>query len=289
MLVNYYLNSVYISENNLRFSFNFVIISRFIFKHFKWQRQFSSFSHLVMSNSLPPYGLQHARPPCPTPTPGACSKSCPSSQWCHPTISLSVFPISSHLQSFPASGSFPVNQFFSIRWPKYWSFSISPSNEYSGLISFRIDWLDLLAVQGTFLSLLQHHSSKASIHQHSAFFVVQLSHPYITTGKAIAFIRRTSVGKVKSLPFNILSRLVTDILPRSKCLLISCLQVPSTVILGPKKIKSVTVSIVSPSIYHEVMGLDAMIFAFWMSFKPAFSLSIFTFIKRLFDLIHIFW
>ena len=138
----------------------------------------------------------------------------------------------------------------------------SPSNEYSGLISFRMDWLDLLAVQGTFLSLLQHHSSKASIHQHSAFFVVQLSHPYITTGKAIAFIRRTSVGKVKSLPFNILSRLVTDILPRSKCLLISCLQVPSTVILGPKKIKSVTVSIVSPSIYHEVMGLDAMIFAF---------------------------
>ena len=124
-----------------------------------------------------------------------------------------------------------------IRWPKYWSFSfsISPSNEHPGLISFRIDWLDLLAVQGTLKSLLQHHSSKASILQRSAFFIVQLSHPYMTTGKTIALTRRIFVGKVMSLHFNILSRLVITLLPRSKCLLISWLQSPSAVILGPPK------------------------------------------------------
>ena len=137
------------------------------------------------------------------------------------------------------------------------SFSISPSNEYSGLISFRIDWLDLLAVQGTLKSPLQHHSSKASILQHSAFFIVQLSHPYMTTGKTIPLTRWTFVDKVMSLLFNMLSRLVITFLPRSKCLLISWLQSLSAVILEPKKIKSVTVSIVSTSICHEVLGPDA--------------------------------
>ena len=134
--------------------------------------------------------------------------------------------------------------------------------EYSGLISFRMDWLDPLAVQGTLKSILQHHSSKASILRRSAFFTVQLSYPYMTTGKTIALTRRTFVGKVMSLLFHMLSRLVIAFLPRSKRLLISWLQSPSVVILEPKKIKSVTVSTVSPSIYHEVMGPDAMIFVF---------------------------
>ena len=141
-----------------------------------------------------------------------------------------------------------------IRWPKYWSFifSISPSNDYSGLISFRVDWLDLLAVQGTLKSLLQHHGSKASILRHSAFFTVQLSHPYITTGKIIPLTRWTFACKVMSLLFNMLSRLVMAFLPRSKCLFISWQQSPSAVILEPPKIKSLTISIVSPSICHEV-------------------------------------
>ena len=145
-----------------------------------------------------------------------------------------------------------------IRWPKYWSFSfsISSSNEYSGLISFRIDCFDLLAVQGTLKSLLQHHSSKASILRRSAFFMVQLSHPYMATGKTIALARWTVVGKVMSLLFNMLSMLVIAFLPRSKRLLISWLQSPSAVILEPKKIKSVTVSIVSLFICHNVMGPD---------------------------------
>ena len=148
-----------------------------------------------------------------------------------------------------------------IRWPKYWSFStsISPSNGYSGLISFRMDWFDLLAVQGTFKSLLQHHSSKASILRCSAFFMIQLSHPYMTTGKTIALTRRTFVAKAVPLLFNMLSRLAIAFLPRSKRLLISWLQSPSAVILEPKKPKSLTVSIVSLFICHEVMGLEAMI------------------------------
>ena len=143
-----------------------------------------------------------------------------------------------------------------MRWPKYWSFSfsISPSNEHPGLISFRMDWLDLLAVQGTLRSLLQYHSSKASIFWHSAFFTVQLSHPYMTTEKTIALTRRTIAGKVMSLLFNMLSRLVITFLPRSKRLLISWLQSPSAVNLEPKKIKCDTASTVSPSISHEVMG-----------------------------------
>ena len=190
----------------------------------------------------------------------------------------------------PSSWVFLKESVLHIRWPKYWnfSFSISPSNEHSGLISFRIDWLNLLAVQGTLESLLQYHSSKASILQCSAFFTVQLSHPYMTTGKTIALTRWAFVGKVMSLLFNMLASLVIAFLPRSKCLLISWLQSPSAVILEPKKIKSVTVSIVSPSICHEVMGPDAMILVFWMlSFKPAFLLSSFTFVKRFFSSLHI--
>ena len=187
---------------------------------------------------------------------------------------------------FPSTRVFYNDLAFCIRGPKYWSFSfsISPSNEYSQLISFMMDWLGFLSVQGTLKSLLQHHSSKASILWHSAFFMVQLSHPYMTTGKTIALTRWTFVGKVMSLLFNILCRLVIAFLPRSKRLLISRLQPPSVVILEPQKIKSVAVSVVSPSICHEVMGLDAMILVFWiLSFKPAFSLSSFTFIKRLFS------
>ena len=171
-----------------------------------------------MADSLWPHGLQHARPPSPSPTPvQVYSNSCPLSWWCHPTISSSVIPFSSCLQSFPASGSFQMSVLH-IRWPKYWSFSfsISPCNEHSGLISFRIDWFDILSVQGTLKSLLQLHSSKASVLQCSAFFTVQLSYPYMTTGKTIALTRWTFVGKVMSLLFNMLSRLVITFLPRSK-------------------------------------------------------------------------
>ena len=240
-----------------------------------------------MSNSLWPHGLQHTRPPCPSPTPRACSNSCPLTWWCHPTISSSIVPFSSCPQSFPAS-VFSNESVLHIRWPKYWSFSfsISSSNEYSGLISFWMDWLDLLEVQGTLKSLLQHHSSKASILQHSAFFIVQLSQPYMTTGKTIVLTKWTFVGKVMSLLFNMLSRLVITFLPRSKCLLITWLQSPSAVILEPKNIKSGTLSTFSPSICHEVMGPDAMILLFWMlSFKPFFFFLLFsfTFIKRLFN------
>ena len=136
------------------------------------------FCHSVVSNSLQPHRLQHARPPCPLPTPRVYSNSCPVSWWCHPTISPSVIPFSSCLQSFPASGSFPMSQSLRIRWPKYWSFSFSINlpNEHSGLISFRMGWFDLLAVQGTLKSLLHHHSSKALILRRSALFIVQLSH-----------------------------------------------------------------------------------------------------------------
>ena len=165
---------------------------------------------------------------------------------------------------FPNIRVFSNKSALDIRWPKYWSFSfsISPSNEYSGMISFRMDWLDLLGVQGTLKSLLQCHSSKAPILQRSAFFMVQLSHPYMTTGKTIASTRWTFVGKVMSLLFNTLSRLVIAFPSRSKCLLISWLQSPSAVMLELKKINSLTVSIVSPSICHEVMGPDAMILTF---------------------------
>ena len=156
---------------------------------------------------------------------------------------------------FPSIRVFSDESVLHIRWPKYWnfSFSINPSNEYSGLISFRMDWLALLAVQGTLKSLLQHHSSKASILWRSAFFIFQLSHPYMTTGKTIALTRWTFVGTVMSLLFNMPSRLIITFLPRSERLLISWLQSPSAVILEPPKLKSDTVSTVSPSICHEVI------------------------------------
>ena len=162
---------------------------------------------------------------------------------------------------FPSIRVFSSESVLHIRWPKYWSFrfNINPSNEYSGLISFRVDWLDLLQVQGNLRSLCQHHSSEASILHCSAFFIVQLSHPFMTTRKTTALTRWTFVGKLMSLLFNILSRLITAFLPRRKCLLISWLQSPSAVILEPHRIKSVTVS---PSICHEVMGQDAMILVF---------------------------
>ena len=193
-----------------------------------------------------------------------------------------------HLPSiFPIIRVFPNESVLHIRWPKYWSFSfnISSSNEHSGLISFRIDWFDLLAVQRTLKSLLlHHHSSKASTLWYSAFFRVRLSHPYMTTRKTIVLTIQTFVSKIMSLLFNILSRLVIAFLPRSKHLLISWLQSPSSVNLEPPKIKAITVSIVSPSICHEVMWPDAMILVFWMlSFKPDSSLSSVTFIKRLFS------
>ena len=175
---------------------------------------------------------------------------------CRPLLLLPLIP--------PSIRVFSNESILRMRWPKYWSFSFSiiPSKEIPGLISFRMDWLDLLAVQGTLKSLLQHHSSKESILQHSAFFIVQLLHPYMTTGKTIALTRQTFVDKVMSLLFNMLSRLVITFHPRSKRLLISWLQSPSAVILEPRKIKSATVPTVSPSICHEVMGPDAMIFVF---------------------------
>ena len=201
------------------------------------------FSCSVVSDSLWPHELQHARPPCPSPTPRVHSDSRPSSRWCHPAISSSAIPFSSCRQSLPAS-VFSNESTLRMRWPKYWSFSfsISPANEYPGLISFRMAYLDLLAVQGTLKSLLQHHSSKASILRSSAFFIVQI---YIHTWlleKTIDLTRQIFPGKVMTRHFNMLSRLVITFLPRSKHHFISWLQSPSTVILKPPKIKSVTVS-----------------------------------------------
>ena len=190
-----------------------------------------------MSDSLQPHESQYARPPCPSPTPGVHSDLMsielvmPSSHLilCHPLLLLP--PIHPSIRIFSNQST------LRIRWPKYWSFSFSliPSKEIPGLISFRMDWLGLLEVQGTVKSLLQHHTSKASILRHSAFFTVQLSHPYMNTGKTIALTRWTFVGKVMSLLLNMLSRLVITFLPRSKCFLISWLQSPSAVILEPKK------------------------------------------------------
>ena len=188
----------------------------------KWKNirpQFSSvqFSRSVVSDSLRPRESQHARPPCPSPTPGVHSNSCPSKSvmpsshliLCRPLLLLP--PISPSIRVFSNESTLRM------RWPKYWSFSfnISPSSEHPGMISFRMDWLDFLAVQGTLKSLLQHHSSKASILQYSAFITIQLSHPYMTTGKTIALTRQTFVGKVISLLFNMLSRLAIAFLPRS--------------------------------------------------------------------------
>ena len=176
------------------------------------------FSRSVVSDSLGPHESQNARLPCPSPTPGVHSDSRPSSQWCHPAISSSVIPFSSYPPIPPSIRVFSNESTLHMRWPKYWSFSFSiiPSKEIPGLISFRMDWLYVLAVEATLKSLLQHHSSKTSILRRSAFFTVQLSHPYVTTGKTIALTRWTFVGKVMSLLLNMLSRLVITFLPRSK-------------------------------------------------------------------------
>ena len=196
---------------------------------------------------------------------------------CHPLLLLPPIP--------PSIRVFSNESTPHMKWPKYWSFSFSiiPSKEHPGLISFRMDWLDLLAVQGTLKSLLQHHSSKASILRCSAFFTVQLSHPYMTTGKTIALTRRTLVGKVMSRLLNILSRLVITFLPGSKCLLISWLQSLSAVILESRK-WSLTLFPLFPIYFPWSDGTRCHIFVFWtLSFKPTFSLSSFTFIKRHFS------
>ena len=259
----------HIKKWNIRIFHNFLKISSF------------QLSCSVVSNSLQPHGLQHARPPCPSPPAlRVCSNSCPLSRWCHPTISSSAIPFSC-LQSFPASGSFPMDQFFT-SGDQSFSFGVSAS---ASVLPMNIqDWF-LLGLTG-WISLqskgLSRVFSNTTVQKHQ-FSTVQISFPYMTTGETIALTRWTFVGKVMSLLFNMLPRLVIAFLPRSKHLLISWLQSPSAVILEPPTIKSDTVSTVSPSICHEVMGPDAMIFVFWLlSFKPTFLLSSFTFIKRLF-------
>ena len=225
--------------------------------------------------------LQHARPPCPSQTPKVHPNPRPLSQWRHPTISSSVIPHALNLSQHQGL----------LKW-------VSSSHQAAKVLEFQLqhqsfqwtprtdlpqdDWLDLFAVQHTLKSLLQHHSSKASILWHSAFFINQLSHPYMITGKTIALTTRTFVDKVMSPLFNKLSRLIMTFLPWNKHLLTLWLQSPSAVILGPRKIKSATVFTISPPICHKVMGPVAMIWVFWMlSFKPTFSLSSSTFIKRL--------
>jgi len=212
----------------LAIKFQLLLSVKYIYLHF---------SHSIVSESLRPRGPQHAGLPCPLPTPRVYPNSCPLSQWCHPTISSSVVPFSSCLQSCPASGSFQMSQLFTWGGQSIGvsaSTSVLPVNtqDWSHL---GWDWLHLLAVQGTLNSLLQHHSSKASMLGHLACFIVQLSHPYMTTGKTIALTRQTFVGKVMSLLFNMLSKLVVTFLPRSKHFLISWLQSPSAVILEPRK------------------------------------------------------
>ena len=201
------------------------------------------FSHSVVSHCLRPHEPQHARPPYPSLTPRVHPNPCPSTQWCHNHLIL-CRPLLLLPSIFPSVRVFSNESALCIRLPMYWSFSfnINPPNEHPGLISFRMDWLDLLAVQETLKSLVQHHSSKASVLLCSAFFTVQLSHPYMTTGKTIALTSWTFVGKVMSLLLNMLYRLDITFLPRSKRLLISWLQSPSAVILDPRKIKSDTVS-----------------------------------------------
>ena len=253
--------------------------------HSQWKPAASvRFSRSVMSDSLWPHGLQHARSPCPSPTPRACSNSCPLSRWCHPTISSSVVPFCSRLQPFPASGSFLMSQFFTSDGQRFGaSVSDLPMNMQNRFPLGLTGWISL---QSKGLSRV---FSNTTVQNHQ-FFSAQPSlwsnshviHNYWK--KTIALTRRTFVGKVMSLLFNMLSRLVIAFLPRSKLLLISWLQSPSAVILEPTKIKLVTVSIVSPSIHHDMMGPGTVILGFWMlNFKPAFSLSSFTFIKTLFS------
>ena len=273
-------------------------------------------SRSVVSNSLRPHESQHARPPCPSSTPGVYSNSCPSSQWCHPAISSSAVPFSSCPQSLPASGSFPVSQPFTCGGQSTGvsaSASVLPMNTQDWSPSGWTRWISLQSKR------LSRVFSNTTVQKHRFFSAQLSSHPYMTTGKTIALTRRTFVSKVMSLLFNMLSRLVITFLPRSKHILISWLPSPSAVILEPQKLKSDTVSSVSPSISHEVMGPDAMIppsavileppkiksdtvstlspsisyevmgpdamiLVFWMlSFKPTFSLSTFTFIKRFFS------
>ena len=256
---------------------------RWSIKHPGWDQLSSpQFSHSVLPDSLRPHELQHARPPVH-----------------HQLLELTqthVHRVGDAINHLILCHSLPAPSLFQHQGIFQW---VSSSHEVAKvlefqlqhqsfqwtprMIYFRMDWLDLLAVQGTLKSLLQHHSSKASILQRSAFFTVQLSHPYMTTGKTLALTRWTFVGKVMSLLFNMLSRLVITCLPRSKHLLILWLQSLSAVIWEPRKIKSVTVTTVSPSICHEVMGPDAMILVFWMlSFKPTFSLSSFHFHQETF-------
>ena len=228
------------------------------------------FSHSVMSDSLQPHGLQHARSPCPSSIPGACSNSCPSSQWCHPTISSSIIPFSC-LQPFPALGSLPRSQFFVSGGQSTGvsaSVSVLPMNIQDW---FPLRFTDLLAVPGTLKSLLQ-HNSKASVLWCSAFFIVQLSHPYMATGKTIALTTWTFVSKVMCLLFNMLSRLVITFLPGASFNFMAAVTICSD--FGAQGNK-VSVSVVSPSIGREVMGPVVVIFAFWMlSFKPAFRSSL---------------
>ena len=244
------------------------------------------FSRSVMSDSLWPHGLKHTRPPCPSPTPRVHPSLCPLSWWCHPTISSSVDPFSSCLQCFPASGSFQMSQLFASGGQSIGvsaSTSVLPMNtrDWSPL-----GWTGWISLQSKGLSRV---FSNTTAQKHQIFvaqlsFIVQLSHPCMTSGKTIVLTRQTFVDKAMSLLFNMLSRLVITFRPRSKHLFISWLQLPSAMILEPQKIKSATISTVSPSICHEVVGPDAMIFVFWMlSFKPTFSLSSLTFIKRLFS------
>ena len=228
-----------------------------------------------MSDSLQPQGQHHVRLPYPSPSPRVYSHSCPLSQWCHPTISSSVIPFSSCLLSFPSLGSFPVNQLFTSggqRTGTSASASVLPIN-IQGWFPLGLTSLISLLSKGLSKVFSNTNRSQASILQHSAFFMVQFSRPYMTTGKTMASTMWLFAGKAISLLFNTLFRFVIAFLRRSKHLLISWLQSPYAVILEPKKIKSVSVSTVSPSICLEVMGSDAMIFIFWMlSFKPAFSL-----------------
>ena len=227
---------------------------------------FSSVQFISVTQScltLWPHESQHARPPCPSPTPRVHSDSCPSSPWCYPAISSSVVPFFSCPQSLPASESFPMSQFFA------WGGQSTGASAVASVVPkksqdwYPLGWTDWISLLSKGLSsLLQHHSLKASILRCSALFIVRLSHLYMTTGKTIALTRQIFVDKVRSLLFNMLSRLVITFLPRSKCLLISWLQSPSAVILEPRKIKSYTVSTVSPSICHEVMAPGVMIFVF---------------------------
>ena len=238
-----------------------------------------------MSDSLQPHGLQHTRPPCPSPTPRVYPSSSPLSRWYHPTISSSVVPFSSRLQSFPASGFFQMSQFFTSGGQNIGvstSASCLPMNIQDW---FSLGWMGWISLQskGLFKRLLQPHSSKASVLWYSAFFIVQLSHPYLTFGKTIAFTRWTFLGKVMSLLCNMLSNFVITFLPRSKHLPISWVESICSDFGAPKN-KVCHCFHCFPSICHKVMGPDAIILVFRMlSFKPNFSLSSFTFIKRHFS------